>query len=258
LGKVIQSREKTWRSAAAQRILKLGGGSGTVEDAVARMAEGYLRGTRCPPTDLDSIGEKLGITGFEAADLAGAGEIRRDGERLRIFYSNYLSQERRRFTIAHEMCHAALERTGPNVPRHGREVERLCDMFAVELLMPKQLFLDRARDEVSTQRILDMARDFRTSVTTTGMRYAELFGVTVFEVEGSKVIWSKGVFRPKPQDPIDDSFRPSIRKALDGEMSSDEVFLSADTSFRRWRLECRPFAAGKSVLCLLQAAGRRS
>jgi hypothetical protein len=228
-----------------------------VEDAVVRITEGYLRGTSCPPTDLDAIGAKLGITGFEAADIAGAGEIRRDGDRLRIFYSSYLPAGRRRFTIAHEMGHAVLEKTGPNVPRHGREVERLCDMFAVELLMPKQLFIDRARGEVSTRRILEMADEFRTSVTTTGMRYAELFGVTVFALEDSKVLWGNGIFRPKPQDPIDDSFWPSIRKALDGEVSSDEVFLSADMSFRRWRLECRPFATGKTVLCLLQPAGRK-
>jgi IrrE N-terminal-like domain len=227
-----------------------------VEDAVVRIAGGYLLGTSCPPTDLDAIGAKLGITGFEAADIAGAGEIRRDGEGLRIFYSNYLSAERRRFTIAHEMGHAILERTGSNVPRHGKEVERLCDMFAVELLMPKQLFLDRARGKISTQRILEMAHHFRTSVATTGIRYAELFGVTVFALEDSKAIWGKGIFRPKPEDPIDDSFEPSIRKALEGETSSDEMFLNSDPSFRRWRLECSPFATGKSVLCLLQPASR--
>ncbi len=198
------------------------------------------------------------LTGFEAADLAGSGEIRRDGERLRIFYSNYLSAERRRFTIAHEMGHAILESTGPNVPRHGKEVERLCDMFAVELLMPKQLFLDRACGEISTQRILEMARHFRTSVATTGMKYAELFGVTVFAPEDSRVIWGKGIFRPKPGDSIDDSFEPSIRKALEGETSSDEMFLRSDTSFRRWRLECRPIATGESVLCLLQPVGMKS
>jgi hypothetical protein len=255
---IIRSREKTWRSAAAQRILKLAGDSGTVKDAVARIAEGYLSGTSCPPTDLDSIGAKLGITGFEVADLAGSGEIRRDGERFRIFYSNYLSVERRRFTIAHEMGHAILEKAGPNLLQRGKEVERLCDMFAVELLMPKRVFLDCASGEISTYRILEMARHFRTSVATTGMRYAELFSVTVFAVENSKVIWSKGNFRPRPEDPIDDSFGVSIRKALEGESSSEEIFLRSDTSFQRWRLECSPFARGKSVLCLLQPVGRNS
>ena len=254
----MQTRRKAWRSAAAQRLLQLAGGKKSVEEAIEFLTGEYLQGVRCPPTDLDSVGTKLGITGFEAADIAGSGELRRDGEGFRIFYSNYLSSERRRFTIAHEMGHAVLEQTGSHVPRYGKELERLCDMFAVELLMPKEIFADHARGEVSTQRILDMARHFRTSVATTGLRFAELCGVSVFACQGSRVIWGKGKIRPTKHTPIDESFQPLIRAALNGEMGSDEVFLSATTSFRRWVFECRPLVRGTSVLCLLRPAERQS
>ena len=167
----IQNRKKVWRSAAAQRVVKLAAGSRTVEEAIEFVAKQYLQGVECPPTDLDSVGTKLGITGFEAANLAGSGELRKDGDGLRVFYSNYLSVERRRFTIAHEMGHAVLERTGTHVPRYGKELERLCDMFAVELLMPKERFVQHTHGEVSTQRILDLARQFR-SASTSGRRSA--------------------------------------------------------------------------------------
>jgi hypothetical protein len=249
----MQNRnKKVWRSAAAKRLLKLAGEARTVEDAIQRLTQRYLEGVNCPPTDLDPIGAKLGITGFEAADLAGSGELRRDGEGLRIFYSHHLSAERRRFTIAHEMCHAALERAGRHVPRYGKELERLCDMFAAELLMPRQLFIESALGEVSTQRILDLARHFRTSVATTGIRYAELRRVSVFACQDLRVIWGRGILRPSQRTPIDKSLRPSICKALDGEPSSDEVFLTAGPPLCRWYFECRPLAGGRSVLCLLR------
>lgn len=251
----MQNRKKVWRSAAAKRLLKLAGGVKTVEDAIEQLTQGYLQGVKCPPTDLDPIGTKLGITGFEAADLAGSGELRRDGEGLRIFYSHHLSAERRRFTIAHEMGHALLEQTGAHVPRYGKELERICDMFAAELLMPRQVFVESAHGEVSTQRILDMARHFRTSVATTGIRYAELCKVSVFACQDSRVIWGKGIFRPPTRTSVDESLRPSICKALDGEVSSDEVFLSSSASFHRWYFECRPLGGGRIVLCLLRPVG---
>lgn len=252
----IQNRKKVWRSAAAQRVLKLAAGSGTVEEAIEFLSKQYLHDVQCPPTDLDSIGTKLGITGFESADLAGSGELRKDGDGLRVFYSNYLSVERRRFTIAHEMGHAVLERTGSHVPRYGKELERLCDMFAVELLMPKERFIEHADGEVSTQRILDMARRFRASVAATGIRFAELYGVSVFACQDSRVIWGKGRIRPAKKANIDESIRPFIDKGLGGEAGSDEVFLSSARSVHRWSIEYRPLALGTSVLCLMRRAGR--
>jgi hypothetical protein len=252
----LQKRKKVWRSAAAQRVLKLAAGSKTVEEAIEFLSKQYLEGVQCPPTDLDSIGTKLGITGFESADLAGSGELRKDGDGLRVFYSNYLSVERRRFTIAHEMGHAVLERTGTHVPRYGKELERLCDMFAVELLMPKERFVEHANGEVSTQRILDLARRFRTSVAATGIRFAELYGVSVFVCQDSRVVWGKGKIRPAKKANIDESIRPFIDKALGGEAGSDEVFLSSARSVHRWSIEYRPLALGTSVLCLLRPAGR--
>ena len=41
---------------------------------------------------------------------------------------------------------------GPNCPRFGEELERICDMLATEILMPKDIFLQRAGRELSIQK----------------------------------------------------------------------------------------------------------
>lgn len=243
-----------WRSAAASRLLKLANGTKTVEEAIEQLAQRYLDGVKCPPTDLDSVGSKLRVNAFEVADIPGSGELRRDGNGFRIFYSTYLPVGRRRFTIAHELGHALLEQTGSGVPRKGKELERLCDMFAAELLMPKSVFLEMAQGEVSTQSIIDIARQFQTSITATGLRYAELRRVTVFACEELRVIWGKGSHRPSTRGDVDESLRPAILKALGGEPNTDEIFLDSINSYRRWRIDCRPLARGNHVLCLLQPA----
>jgi hypothetical protein len=247
-----------WRSAAASRLLELANGSKTVEEAIEQLAGRHLDGVKCPPTHLESVGSKLRINAFEAADIPGSGELRRDGNGFRIFYSTFLSVERQRFTIAHELAHALLEQTGSRVPRQGKELERLCDMFAVELLMPKSVFLEMTRGEISTQRIIDTAQQFRTSVAATGLRYAELRRVTVFACEELRVIWGRGSFRSLAGGSVYESFRPAVLKALNGEASTDEFFLNSFGSFQTWRIDCRPFARGKSVLCVLQPSGSRN
>src|SRR5579863_2710476 len=118
---IPKGKKPARKTIAALRFLKLADGASTAEEAITRLTLKYLEGVSCPPTDLEAIGQKLGITGFESADIAGSGELRRDGPSYRIFYSKYLRQEARRFTIAHEMAHAVLESTGPGVPRSGRE-----------------------------------------------------------------------------------------------------------------------------------------
>jgi hypothetical protein len=87
-------------------------------------------------------------------------------------------EERRRFTICHEIAHIVL-----GVPsQHEAQpwwsakrplAERLCDMFAAELLLPEKLFQPVAEDAaVSLATIEGLANDFCASFTATGSRYA--------------------------------------------------------------------------------------
>ena len=86
--------------------------------------------------------------------------------------------ERRRFTVCHEIAHIVLglksdHRTEPWTT--GRPLaERLCDLFAAELLLPGKLFEPAAEGApISLAGIDALSRQFEASVTATGSRYAD-------------------------------------------------------------------------------------
>jgi hypothetical protein len=88
------------------------------------------------------------------------------------------SEERRRFTICHEIAHLVLRL----VSQHKAQpwwsakrplAERLCDVFAAELLLPETLFQPLAEDAaVNLASIEALANDFCASFTATGSRFA--------------------------------------------------------------------------------------
>jgi predicted transcriptional regulator len=104
-----------------------------------------------------------------------------------------LSVPRRRFTIAHELAHVVIGQTGPNAPRAGKEPERLCDLIAVELLMPAQIFRAQLPVVLHIADIVSLAKRFQTSLAATAHRCAELSRSTLFEVAQEKahlVLWA--------------------------------------------------------------------
>src|SRR2546425_6709108 len=130
-------RPKRWRSAAARRILALAN-ENSIYEALAKVTADLTKHIRLAPTDLKGVAQKLNVAGWHSEQLATTGELRRVGGKFHIVYTSGLNQGRRRFTVAHELGHAFLESTGKNAPRHGSEVEEMCDMFAVHLLMPER------------------------------------------------------------------------------------------------------------------------
>ena len=187
-----------WKSAAARRLLEMAGKPPTVEEAVAIVADRLLDGVPGPPTDLEAIAPRLNITGFRAEDVPFSGELRREGSGFAVVYSSALSPARRRFTVAHELAHALFETSGRNCPRVGRELERLCDKIAAELLMPRKVFLECAGPAISLGGVFELARLFGMSLSATAIRCAELKGVSVFEVDADAVTWGHGVIKTRP------------------------------------------------------------
>ena len=82
-----------------------------------------------------------------------------------------INEDGRRFTIAHELCHILHDRTRARRVTHvsGRWVdpgiERRANAFAAYLLMPRQLIINRWRDELETnhQEFKDFAAQLRVS-----------------------------------------------------------------------------------------------
>ena len=107
------------------------------------------------------------------------------------------SEERRRFTACHEIAHIVLGLSSDHssmpwwsyARRPKNEV--LCDVFAAELLLPKQLFEPMVRDEqIGFTAIDELASRFIASTTATGSRYA-----TVMDAPCAFVLSEKGVVR---------------------------------------------------------------
>jgi hypothetical protein len=231
--------------------LTLAGNPSSVEAAIEIIAARLLEGIQCPPTDLEAIRPRLNITQFCAEDIAGSGELQRDGDGLKVVYSSALSSTRKRFTIAHEMAHAVFESTGPNCPRTGVELERLCDKIAAEILMPKQLFLDRLGHEFSVKKILDLSQLFRASVSATAIRCAELLKVSVFGVEGDTIIWAFGVVKSGPISRTNFTIRELHAKLSRGEPVDEIIYLDTRTGYSEWRAEAMALGSEDRALFLL-------
>ncbi|HWB46115.1 MAG TPA: ImmA/IrrE family metallo-endopeptidase [Hyphomicrobiaceae bacterium] len=139
--------------------------------------------------DITSINEDLSPY-LDAVDAKIVYEELGDGEsgytidikgKPRIVINKRESEERKRFTVCHEIAHIVL-----GLPsRHGelpswsyakRDFnETLCDMFATELLMPYATFKSKIpNEEPSVQVIEQLASEFKASFPATASRYAAL------------------------------------------------------------------------------------
>lgn len=257
-----RNRKRKWNSAAARRFLVLAGNPPTVDDALIRLADDLLEGSTSPPTDLEFIMARLNITSCIAdEDMPIAGELRKNGQELQIAYSPFASVERRRFTIAHELAHALLERTGPRCPRQGRELERLCDLLAAELLLPRKCFLALAGEEPGLQKVFELARIFRASITATALRCTHLLGLSFFELANAQVAWSSGAGAVRLRrgvrlrnGPLADTV-PEMQTNRHGDAI---VFANLDGTARQWAIEWRHIAGGKRILSLLRPYTRKN
>ena len=87
-------------------------------------------------------------------------------------------EERQRFTICHEIAHIVLGLPSDHEAKPWWSAkrplgERLCDIFAAELLLPEQLFPALAEDSsVSLASVEALANRFSASTAATGSRFA--------------------------------------------------------------------------------------
>ena len=151
----------------------------------------------------------MGVLVIEARlDKADARLIRKGPRGLIRVKQDIPEPGRKRFAIAHELGHWTLHReesqinacTDHNMVAKYRasapEVE--ANYFAAELLMPEDLFAPCIRNRrPSFTLISSLATDFRTSLTATAIRYAEVSDdyCAVVVSEGDKIRWWRGSTR---------------------------------------------------------------
>jgi len=251
------STASQWASSAARRLRGMAGNPSTIDDAVRIVVAGYLDGIACPPTDLEALSPRLNVIEIRAEDIPFSGELRREKGGFVVVCSSSLGGPRKRFTIAHEMAHAIFAASGPGWPRTGKELERLCDMMATELLMPRSLFLERCDAFVSLEKIRDVGRLFQTSLSATAIRCAELFGLSVFEADREEIRWGYGEIRKGPLGRIDADLRASILDGFKGPNRSDILWIKTDRNGPSWwKFECQRLGKEDRALVLLRPMPR--
>lgn len=185
-----------WKSAAARRLREMAGVD-HIDQAVPAVVSKLLAGVTCPPTDLGTLCTRLNVRAVvDDDDIPVVGELRKENGSYRILCATGQSPERRRFTIAHELAHVLFEKTGPRAPRVGADLERLCDMLAAEILMPKAVFQAALRQStVDTSVVRRLATQFQTSLTATALRCADLRPLSVVSIHNGRRQWSRGSAR---------------------------------------------------------------
>lgn len=147
------------------------------------------------PIDVLSIAAKRQIH-VEAKPVSASGVsgmLIRSGEDFAIAYATHIKSEGfQRFSIAHELGHYFLEGHPDAVFKDGEihesragfgsadQIELEADHFAAGLLMPSHLFAAAAgRYSDGMDAIKGIAKDCRTSLTASAIRYAELTDAAV-------------------------------------------------------------------------------
>ena len=236
---MVRRRTARVPSAAERRIRALVPSASSLPDAVRHVASRLLHGVECPPTNLVELGKRVGVHEILYERLPGSGELHRVKHGYRIVCSSDQTTTRQRFTVAHELGHAILERTGRNPPRKGPTVERVCNMLATELLMPTAVFQRLLPERLTISAIIDLARSFQTSMTSTAIRCTELLPVCVFFVTGNSVEWGYGGIRSGAVEYLIDQVRDNVLAVMDGETPSDHVYFyrNGSPTVRRCRFD---------------------
>ena len=183
-------RQIYWKTIAAQRVKQIAGVD-DIDLAIEKIVKDLLSGLVCPPTDLDSLAQRMDITDIRRDNMMLVpGELRKLHDGLVVFLFPNLTKTRRRFTLAHEFGHAFFEKAGRR-PHPSQELERLCDKFATEFLMPRQTFISYAGRYPDLGRVRKLCQIFETGLQATLGRVSDIYYYRTFELKNSRVIWSR-------------------------------------------------------------------
>jgi Zn-dependent peptidase ImmA (M78 family) len=242
-----KSKAKAWKSAAARRLVELSG-ERSVERAIVKIVRALLIDVPHPPTDLVALQSKLKVVRTCAEDLPFSGELRPADDGFVIVVAKQLSRGRRRFTVAHELGHALIATTGKNYPKAGKEVERLCDMLAAEILMPEDLFLESLPAEVDLSTIQTLTQTFDTSWRACAIRCASFRRISVFEADSKEIHWSTVLTKKGPVLALDGELQCVIKKAIEGVNGRDTIHLAGRNSVNEWSVDFSPISDRVRVL----------
>lgn len=95
-----------------------------------------------PPINVEDLARRMGIDAIANAQMIEDGRLEQDGSTATIYLRDGLPDNRRRFTIAHELGHRLLLHPRAPAERYRRRLvgdaeERFCDGIAAAVLLPR-------------------------------------------------------------------------------------------------------------------------
>ena len=145
----------------------------TIEDWVDSIMAEDDRRTCFGRTAISRAKRQLSVVQVDDPGLGWDGELRLVCGRLIALIGPEQSRRRETFTIAHELGHGALYALDVEANQDTAVMERLCDMFAAELIMPTRLVRDIWRRIPDAEAIPELASKTESSLSASCIRIAE-------------------------------------------------------------------------------------
>jgi Zn-dependent peptidase ImmA (M78 family) len=140
------------------------------------------------PTAVTRAGKRLHVYRIPDPDLQCDGELWHAGGLLIAFTSDSQSPQREMFTMAHELGHASLYAINPEVDQNNVEVERICDIFASELIMPINFVREMWRRIPDVEAVTKIMNKCGTSLPASCRRVADYLGDATVGIASDKGI----------------------------------------------------------------------
>jgi hypothetical protein len=183
-----------WTSPEAAELAR-SAGVGDAEDAMRRFARTLLDecGDRSIPVRLSTLFAWGGIRKVRSENMSLEGALRRlpDG-RFDLLVREDAAPTRQRFSVAHELGHVLFYRHAPRAKasqlsrgaRAPEEEERLCNIAAEELLMPRVVVERVCAATCGAARVLQLAQECDVSIEASMIRLAPLW-----DARGELQLW---------------------------------------------------------------------
>lgn len=224
-----------------------------------------------PGIDIFDLAHRAGIPVYRES-LAIDGQVERFGGALRVALSDRAPIQRQRFTLAHELAHVLLEdrdiarALGQHVIG-SLDIERFCNEFAAELLMPRcwvKSYRDQRQNFAALNAFIEEAEVSNTAALVRLSRHADWSVVLLFFDRRSWTLttlagaprWAKGAI-----EPLFDTTR--VVQAIDRDKAVGEtriIHLRSHGRLLSARAEFQPAKHGVLALAVFRnrrrAAGR--
>ena len=236
-----------WNTVAAKRVRDIAKLS-DIDQAIEKIVGELIDGLICPPTDLEALARRMGVTDIRSdGTMLVPGELRKLRNQLVIFRLPGLKKTRRRFTLAHELGHVFFANTGRR-PHPSQELERLCDKFAAEFLMPRRVFVSYAGRHPNLRQVYDLHRIFETGLLATLSRVSDIYKYRAVELQGDRAVW-----RRRMSIPILKQVGNRLQELSD-RMGTETITLFERGQYRVWKLEWMVLEAKDHRIGLLYPA----